>query len=34
VLDRDIFDAKEMDNIGRTKVAMTVCGGKVFEKKQ
>jgi predicted amidohydrolase YtcJ len=34
VLDRDIFDAKEVENIGKTKVAMTVCGGKVvFERK-
>lgn len=34
VLDRDIFDPKEVDNIGKTKVAMTVCGGKVvFERK-
>jgi predicted amidohydrolase YtcJ len=33
VLDRDIFDPKEVENIGNTKVAMTVCGGKVvFEK--
>lgn len=34
VLDRDIFDAKEVENIGKTKVAMTVCGGKVvFERR-
>jgi predicted amidohydrolase YtcJ len=34
VLDRDIFDGKEIENIGKTKVAMTVCGGRVvFERK-
>jgi hypothetical protein len=33
VLDRDILDPKEVDNIGKTKVAMTVCGGRVvFER--
>ena len=34
VLNRDIFDAKQKDHIGETKVAMTVVGGKVvFERK-
>ena len=34
VLNQDIFDAKQKDHIGETKVAMTVVGGKVvFERK-
>ncbi len=34
VLNQDIFDAKQKDRIGETKVAMTVVGGKVvFERK-
>ncbi len=34
VLNRDIFDAKQKDHIGETKVAMTVVSGKVvFERK-
>jgi predicted amidohydrolase YtcJ len=34
-LDRDIFDPKEKDRIGETKVALTIVGGKVvFERKK
>ncbi len=34
VLDRDIFDKKEQDNIGKTTVVMTIVDGKiVYEKK-
>ena len=34
MLSRDIFDPKERDKIGETKVTLTVVGGKVvFERK-